>query len=167
MLVTYHFCDIHFQKVHCFQKKKKKKARELDPSVVSFQPGLALIKWVLESMRPLSCFRLDTLTFVFFFWETWTLACTPELFDWLKNLHGVQNACTITEICRRSTLIYTHNCISIIDTCLCTIIIQGCGTELHANYTDDWFCINCGDKNESADDKIFSLPGYEQLWTEK
>ena len=54
-----------------------------------------------------------------------------------------------------------------IHTCLCTIIIQGCGTELHVNYMDDWFCINCGDKNESADDKIFSLPWYEQLWTEK
>ena len=38
---------------------------EPDPSVVSFLPGLGLTKTtVLESMRTLSYFRLDTLTLV-------------------------------------------------------------------------------------------------------
>ena len=48
-------------KVHCFRIKLTFKP---DPSVVSFLPGLALIKTtVLESMRTLSHFRLNTLSF--------------------------------------------------------------------------------------------------------
>ena len=60
ILVTYHFSGlITSGKVHCFRKKL---TCEPDPSVVSFLPGLALMKTtVLESMRTLSYFRLDTL----------------------------------------------------------------------------------------------------------
>ena len=56
----YHFVGLTTSgEVHCFRIKL---TFEPDPSVVSFLPGLALIKnTVLESMRTLSYFRLDTL----------------------------------------------------------------------------------------------------------
>ena len=55
------FGTYHFRKSAPIPKKM---TCEPDPSVVSFLPGLGLTKTtVLESMRTLSYFRLDTLTY--------------------------------------------------------------------------------------------------------
>ena len=64
-MVMYHFVGLTTsEKVHCFRIKL---TFEPDSSVVSFLPGLALIKsTVLESMHTLSYIRLDTLSYVLF-----------------------------------------------------------------------------------------------------
>ena len=78
-LVTCHFSELTTSgKVH---QSRIKLTRKPDPSVVSFSPGLALMKTtVLESMRKLSYFRLDTLTLVSSLQASPTARVTSSIF---------------------------------------------------------------------------------------